>query len=198
LTGVTSVILSNQGILDAIKEKHLVVEPMPPLCNFSPSALDLRVGVGQDAFWRWKWHEGGVESLNINCTKAIIPQLRGHAERVPLDSAGRLSIPKDGFVLATTLETITLFPSGCLAARVEGRSTLARLGLGVHITAPVIHCGFSGPIVLEFMNHGPHTLLLEPGKTCICQLVFEKLDSEPTVDIATVFQDQADPFGRRP
>ena len=196
--GTASVILSNKGILEAIDKKHLVIDPMPPLCNYSPSALDLRVGRGKDALWRWKTLTGGVESQNVNCTNAIIPKLRDYAERVPLDQDGRLSIPRDGFVLARTLETVTLSLSGCLAARVEGRSTLARLGLGVHITAPVIHCGFSGPIVLEFMNHGPHTLLLEPGKTSICQLVFEKLDSEPTVDLATVFQDQADPFGKRP
>ncbi|KKL99843.1 hypothetical protein LCGC14_1810400 [marine sediment metagenome] len=187
-------ILSNQDIRGAIDRGDLILAPMPPACNFSTSAVDLRVANG---FWRWKRTVGGAESLNINCTEANIPELREYAEEVPLDQAGRVAIPRDTFLLGRTLETVTLPPSGKLAARVEGRSTLARLGLSVHITAPVIHSGFSGPIVLEFMNHGPHTLLLEPGETCVCQLVFEQLSNVPTIELETVFQDQNGPFGKR-
>jgi len=37
---------------------------------------------------------------------------------------------------------------------VEGKSSLARLGIGIHITAPTIHAGFKGPIQLEICNYG--------------------------------------------
>lgn len=186
-------ILSNSEIANAIREGHLIIDPHPPLANISTSSLDLRLG---KTFSRWKVHRGGVESLNVNCTNASIPKMREYAENVSCDQDGRISIPKEGFLLGRTLETVSLPPCGKLAARVEGRSTLARLGLAVHITAPVIHSGFSGPIVLEFMNHGPHTLWLEPEKTCICQLVFERLGEEPTIDLNTVFQGQKGPFGK--
>jgi dCTP deaminase len=66
-----------------------------------------------------------------------------------------------------------------LAARVEGRRTLARLGLSVHLTAPTIHAGFSGRIALEIYNAGIHVLKLSPGKLHICQLIFERLERVP-------------------
>jgi dCTP deaminase len=62
---------------------------------------------------------------------------------------------------------------GRVAGRVEGKSGLARVGLGVHVTAPTIHAGFSGTIQLELVNHGPMAIKLKPG-LAICQLVLEQ------------------------
>jgi hypothetical protein len=59
-----------------------------------------------------------------------------------------------------------------LAARVEGKSSLARLGLGIHVTAPTIHSGFAYPIRLEILNHGHAPIRLRSGMK-ICQLIFE-------------------------
>src|SRR5262249_40241594 len=59
-----------------------------------------------------------------------------------------------------------------LAARVEGKSSLARLGLVIHMTAPTIHADFEGRIRLEMMNHGAVPIRLWPGMR-ICQLIFE-------------------------
>ena len=66
-----------------------------------------------------------------------------------LEHGHTLRMPPEGFVLAPwafvlgwTAERIQLPHSSRLAARVEGRSSLARLGLGVHVTAPIIHAGF--------------------------------------------------------
>ena len=65
-----------------------------------------------------------------------------------------------------------------IAARVEGKSSLARLGLGVHITAPTIHAGFDGHIRLEMFNHGKIPIRLRAGMR-ICQLVFEQTLGTP-------------------
>jgi hypothetical protein len=67
----------------------------------------------------------------------------------------------------------------------------------VHLTAPTIHAGFDGYIALEMVNHGPFVLRLVPERTCICQLIFERLGQTPTGSIATGFQGQDDPSGRR-
>lgn len=99
-------------------------------------------------------------------------------------------------VLAMTRERVHLKREACCAARVEGRSSLARLGLVVHLTAPIIHSGFNAPITLEMLNHGPFYLQLVPGKTRICQLVIEKLESEPFGEIKTEFQNQTSPAGK--
>ncbi len=106
-----------------------------------------------------------------------------------------MAVPRDGFLLAKTLETIRLPVESCLAARVEGRSSFASLGLAVHITAPTVHAGFEGPIVLEIKNLGPLTLKLEPGKTAICQMIFEQVSSEPEGPLTTDFQGQRTVLG---
>ncbi len=79
--------------------------------------------------------------------------------------------PND-FVLATTFEIVTL-PSD-MAGRLEGRSSLGRLGIVVHSTASLIDPGFSGKIVMELGNSGKMPVALYPGMR-ICALTFEKL-----------------------
>ena len=85
---------------------------------------------------------------------------------------------------------LSLPPQSRIAARVEGRSTLARLGLVIHLTAPIIHAGFSGIIALEMYHFGPHPLRLWPGRHSICQLVFERVGGEPEGGIRTTYQGQ--------
>lgn len=76
-------------------------------------------------------------------------------------------------VLGWTRERIELPLHGRVAARVEGKSGLARIGLSIHCTAPTIHAGFVGTIQLEIVNHGPIPIKLRPSVS-ICQLVFEQ------------------------
>lgn len=92
------------------------------------------------------------------------------------------------FYLGWTQERVQLPHRSRLAARVEGKSSLARLGLGVHVTAPTIHAGFGwtdldpsfvgNPIQLEIWNTGPLPVVLRPGLS-ICQLIFEWVDGTP-------------------
>jgi dCTP deaminase len=103
-----------------------------------------------------------------------------------------------GHILGTTLERVHLKPGSRLAARVEGRSSLARLGLIVHLTAPTIHHGFNGTIALEMINFSAFHLRLVPEKTVICQLILEMLDRDPqTGEPNTAFQGQAFASGDR-
>jgi dCTP deaminase len=82
-----------------------------------------------------------------------------------------------------------------LAARVEGRSKQARLGLTAHITAPTIHTGFSGRITLEILNHGPFRLEVRPGHSMLCQLIFEKVSGIARRGGSRAFTDQETPLG---
>jgi len=66
-----------------------------------------------------------------------------------------------------------------LAGRVEGRSKQARLGLTAHITAPIIHAGFSRRITLEIVNHGPFELKVRPRETRLRQLIIEEVKGVP-------------------
>lgn len=76
--------------------------------------------------------------------------------------------------LAVTYESVTL-PAN-LVGWLDGRSSLARLGLMVHVTAHRIDPGWSGKIVLEFYNSGKLPLALKP-KMAIGALNFEKLSA---------------------
>lgn len=76
------------------------------------------------------------------------------------------------FMLATTAECVTLNPQ--IAARLEGKSSLARQGLVVHSTAGFIDPGFSGQITLELSNVGPWPIWLTAGMR-IGQLTFEEV-----------------------
>jgi dCTP deaminase len=100
-------------------------------------------------------------------------------------------------MLAITRERVHLKIDSRVAARVEGRSSLARLGLMLHITAPTVHAGWNGHITLEMVNLGPFHLKLVPEKTRICQLIIERLESDPGMDIAADFQGQTKPSGGR-
>ena len=81
-------------------------------------------------------------------------------------------------LLTSTLESIKLSPS--IVARVEGKSTLGRLFLSVHITAGFIDPGWNGRITLEVVNHGQLTIVLWPGMK-IAQLSFTRMVSESQV-----------------
>ena len=74
--------------------------------------------------------------------------------------------------------------------RIEGKSSLARLGLAVHITAPTIQAGFRGPLYLEMYNAGPWTLELTP-RMQIAQVVFEHLGLPAQYGYRGQFQDQS-------
>lgn len=91
-----------------------------------------------------------------------------------------INVPKDEpfivqpgeFVLGVTSETISL-PDD-LVARVEGRSSLGRLGIIVHSTAGFIDPGFSGTITLEISNLNRLPVALYPGMR-VCQIAFEQM-----------------------
>ncbi len=81
------------------------------------------------------------------------------------------------FVLGHTLEYVRIPAHMC--ARVEGKSSTGRRGLGVHVTAGFIDPGFEGQITLELVNHSRfHIFDLQPGML-IAQLTFHYLSHRP-------------------
>lgn len=82
------------------------------------------------------------------------------------------------FVLATTIEKIGI-PDNLLG-RLEGRSSLGRLGIVVHSTASIFDPGFRGVIVMELGNLGRMPVSLYPGMR-ICSMTFEELTSPSDV-----------------
>jgi len=109
----------------------------------------------------------------------------------------QMAIEDDGFilrpnrlVLGATYEKIGL-PLH-LAGRLEGRSSLARLGLVIHATSGHIAPGFNRPVVLEIVNLGVNSVVLKP-LMYIAQVVFEKVSMLPSKAYSGQFAEQEGP-----
>jgi dCTP deaminase len=181
-------ILCDAEIKAAIKNRQLKVTPTPPDDQFETSALDLTLG---DEFKEWKLPEGKSVHVEVDLSGAspFGEAASDYLKDVKLTEDGSVLLRPGGFLLAKTAEYIELPKNSRLAARVEGRSSLARLGLAVHLTAPTIHAGFQGTIALEITNQGPIPIRLRPGQT-ICQLVLEQVFGTPAQEMTGLFQGQ--------
>ena len=95
-----------------------------------------------------------------------------------IDGSGQFIMQPGDFVLAVTLEHVTIAPN--LMGRLEGRSSLGRLGIVVHSTASIFDPGWDGKCVLELGNLGRMAVALTVGMR-ICAMTFEELSSEADV-----------------
>lgn len=178
-------ILSDREIWMEVGSSRLVITPDLEADQVSPSALDLRLG---NAFTTFPGPVKGAETVidtdKTSNVEAVIDRY-GNEHIIPDDETFRLE--PGGFVLAYTLEYIKM--PNYLAARVEGRSTLARLGISIHQTAPTVHATFEGQLRLEISHNGPYPCLLRPGQK-ICQLIIERLGSPAQNSLDSLFQRQ--------
>ena len=113
--------------------------------------------------------------------------LEGHGRRHLMDQDGPYRMERNQFIIGKTLEVVTL-PLH-LAARIEGKSSLARLGLSVHVTAPTVLAGFSGALVLEMNNIGPFPIRLHAGMR-IGQFILEHVGLPPLHGYSGRYQGQ--------
>lgn len=189
-------ILSDGEIKAAIRQGKILIEPLPSEEQYTTSALDLLLG---DEVLELKTPEElaaeepkGVERpITVDLATIDVRELlQKYAKPLAKESDGSFILQPKKFALGITRERIGLPKESKLAARVEGRSTLARLGLVVHLTAPTIHSNFEGHIILEMCNFGNYPLRLIPGKLPICQLIFERLGKVPTGPLRTQYHKQ--------
>ncbi|HEY3282337.1 MAG TPA: dCTP deaminase [Armatimonadota bacterium] len=188
-------VLCDSEIRAALRAGHLVIRPEPTANQYTTTAVDLTLG---GTFSRWKAPSGHGATTAIDPAAAdfSFPRIaRDHLQEAPTDEEGAVTLEPGGFLLGITAEWVELPVSSHLAARVEGRSTLARLGIGIHVTAPTVHSGFRGRITLEITNHSTLNIRLCPGLP-ICQLIFETVFGTPTEEMTGIFQNQNDVTGR--
>ncbi|MEX1264045.1 MAG: dCTP deaminase [Actinomycetota bacterium] len=194
-------ILSDQEIRAAVARGDLILDPLPPLEQFSPSAVDLRLA-DQILVWDEELTEPAGVDVVLSYDELSIPTLAKYTKDAQLQVDGSFILRPRQFVLGQTVEKVGFPMDGGLAARVEGRSSLARLGIVVHLTAPTIHADFGGDtgstIILEIVNLGPFSLRLRPGGSRICQLIVEQVKGEFDTGLKSDFRDQDNPLGGKP
>jgi dCTP deaminase len=163
------VILTDREIKLGLEKDLIRIDPRPPELAFSSTAVDLTLDPNLTEF---KAPSAGLEYV-------IDPGSSDFNPEAALNQVSEKYLLKPSqLVLAWTREYVSLASHNRIAARIEGKSSLARLGLGVHVTAPTIHAGFAGQIRLEMMNHGRVPIRLRVGMR-ICQLIFEQTLGTP-------------------
>ncbi|AAO26837.1 deoxycytidine triphosphate deaminase [Buchnera aphidicola str. Bp (Baizongia pistaciae)] len=163
--------LSDRDIELWIKNKKLVIEPIPNKELIHGVTIDVRLGNEFYTFCN-KFNKNIDLSKSRNEISKILKKVMNKKHIIPNDHVFLL---KPGmFVLAITLEKIFL-PNN-LVGWLDGRSSLARLGLMIHATSHRIDPGWGGNIVLEFFNSSNMILSLCPGML-IAAVSFEILSS---------------------
>jgi len=159
-------ILSDKDIKECLKSGKIVIEPLEnPDVQIQPSSVDLRIG---NEF-------KGFKIIRKPCIDPMDESdIDSYMQSFFIEEGEPFIIHPGEFTLATTYETIKLPPN--LVARVEGRSSMGRLGVTMHVTAGFIDPGFYGKITLEISNIGKMPVALYTGQR-VCQIVFETMTS---------------------
>jgi dCTP deaminase len=192
-------ILSDRENILALHRDHIRITPRPPDSAIGSTAIDLTLHE-EISFWspRQDKADSPFVAYPARLEFNVVRLLDEHGTRLILPAEGFILKP-GGFVLGWTAERIRLPHTSRLAARVEGRSSLARLGVGIHVTAPTIHAGFGStddpqypgtPIRLEIWNCGPLHVCLEKGMK-VGQLILEEVHGTPEKGYEGVFAAQA-------
>ena len=153
-------IFSDRTIKESIAAGRIIIDPYDE-AMVQPSSIDLRV----DRFFRV------FENHRYPFIDPRTPQ-PDLTTQVEADEDTPFMLHPGEFVLGSTLEAVTLADD--VVARLEGKSSLGRLGLLIHSTAGFIDPGFSGHITLELSNVATLPIAIYPGMK-IGQISFYEL-----------------------
>jgi dCTP deaminase len=149
LSGSSLLILSDRSLREAIAAGRLVIDPLDDDA-IQPSSIDVRLDNRFRVFYTARHPYIDVKQPMDDLTELV---------EVKPDDA--FILHPGEFVLGSTLEEIGIPPD--LAARLEGKSSLGRLGLMTHSTAGFLDPGFVGHVTLELSNVANLPITLYPG-----------------------------------
>jgi dCTP deaminase len=163
---------SDRDIEQYLESGRIVIDPIPPAERINGASVDLRLGE------RFRLFDTSYAASVIDLSGARIDIDRQvdmvMRNEIVLGPSDLLYLHPGEMALGATMESVTL-PDD-IVGWINGRSSLARLGLMVHITAHAVDPGWSGQLVLEFYNSGKLPLALRAGMP-ICSICFEPLSS---------------------
>lgn len=145
------VILSDRTLREQLAAGRIVIEPLDDSL-IQPSSIDVRIS---NLFRVFRNHTRGIIDVKEDTTDLT------ELIEIPIGSDTPFILHPGEFVLGSTLERIGV-PDD-LVGRVEGKSSLGRLGLLIHSTAGFIDAGFDGHITLELANVASLPITLYPG-----------------------------------
>lgn len=142
-------ILSDRSIKEALASGRIVIDPLDE-SMIQPSSVDVTI----DRFFRvFRNHTMGLIDVREN--------LEDLTELVEIPDGDRFILHPGEFVLGATAERVALGDD--IVARLEGKSSLGRLGLLIHSTAGFVDAGWDGYLTLELSNVATLPITLYPG-----------------------------------
>ena len=180
-------VLSDRTIRQEIESGRIVIDPFEA-SNVQPSSVDVRV----DRQFR-VFHNARYPFIDVR------QPMDGLTELVEISDEEPFILHPGEFVLGQTLERVTL-PDD-LVARLEGKSSLGRLGLLIHSTAGFVDSGFSGNLTLELSNVANLPITIYHGMP-IGQISFMRMDGPVerpygSGEAGSKYQGQAEPTPSR-
>ena len=152
--------LCDRDIEACLDNGRIRVEPRPDASAISGVSVDLTLGNSFRVF-----NDHAAPYVDLSGSRESIQETLNSvmSKEIVLDESEAFFLHPGELALAVTYESVSL-PDD-IVGWLDGRSSLARLGLMVHVTAHRIDPGWSGQIVLEFFNGGKLPLALRPGMT---------------------------------
>ena len=180
-------VLSDRTIRRLLEEGRIGIDPYDAAL-LQPSSVDVRV----DRFFR-VFHNARYPFIDVKEPQDDLTEAVEIADEQPF------ILHPGEFVLGQTLERVTL-PDD-LVARLEGKSSLGRLGLLIHSTAGFVDSGFSGNLTLELSNVANLPITIYHGMP-IGQISFMRMDSPVerpygSGEAGSKYQGQAEPTASR-
>ena len=181
-------VLSDRTIKEEIDRGRLIIEPLDPAC-IQPASVDVRLDRKLLVFRNWRY------PFYID----VKQNLDGLTEIAEIEDEKPFFLPPGEFVLASTLEDITL-PDD-IVGRLEGKSSLGRIGLLIHSTAGYVDPGWRGHLTLELSNVAKLPITLYSGMK-IGQISFLRLTTAAErlygdESLGSKYQGQTDPTASR-
>jgi dCTP deaminase len=180
-------VLSDRTIKEELAKGRIIIEPLDPSC-IQPASVDLHLDRRLLVF-------RNTRQPFIDVRKEM-PDLT-EIEEIPNDAP--FILHPGEFVLGSTVESVTL--PGDIVARLEGKSSLGRLGLLIHSTAGYVDPGWSGHLTLELSNVAnlPITLYFEMkiGQISFLQLTTTAENPYGSPALGSKYQGQMEPTASR-
>jgi dCTP deaminase len=184
---VIPVILSDRTIREQLEAGRIVIDPLNP-DNIQPSSVDLRL----DRYFR-VFRNHTMRVIDVKEDQEELTEL------VEISHEDVFVLHPGEFVLGSTAERVAL-PDD-LVARLEGKSSLGRLGLLIHSTAGFVDAGWDGHLTLELSNVANLPITLYPGMK-IGQISFLQMTTAADVpygsrEVGSKYQGQRGPTPSR-
>ncbi len=181
------VIFSDRSIRDAIASGAIQIDPFEP-SYVQPSSVDLRVGSGFRVFVNHRYSRIDPRDPQPDLTQLV-----------EVEEEEAFMLHPGEFVLGSTLERVKL--GNDTVARLEGKSSLGRLGLLIHSTAGFVDPGWDGHITLELSNVATLPIAIYPGMK-IGQISFYRMTTEAdfpygSPELGSKYQGQSGPTASR-